>query len=125
MVHKNIKSFKHAHDGLAWVLRTQTNFKIHLLLSLMSIIGAFVFKITYFEFLLILILICLGLVIEIVNTAIEETIDALDKNHREEIRIAKDVSASAMLVFSVGSFIIASIIFIPRILQFLILYLKF
>lgn len=122
MLHKHSKSFKHAFTGLWWVASTQNNFKIHLLLSLIAIIGGFVFQVTYDEFLIILVLICLGLVIEIVNTAIEETIDALDKNPREEIRIAKDVSASAMLVFSVGSFIIACVIFVPKIVQLILNY---
>jgi diacylglycerol kinase len=122
MLQKHVKSFSHASHGLWWVVSTQSNFKIHLLLSLTAVIGSFVFSISYPEFLVILVLICLGLVIEIVNTAIEETIDALDKNPREEIRIAKDVSASAMLVFSVGSFIIACVIFVPRILQIILNY---
>lgn len=122
MLHKQVKSFKHAGNGLWWVVSTQTNFKIHLFLSALAIIGGLFFHISYEEFLIIFVLICVGLVIEIVNTAIEETIDALDKNPREEIKIAKDVSASAMLVFSVGSFLIACIIFIPKIIGFLIFY---
>jgi len=119
MIHKHIKSFGHAYSGLKWVIFTQLNFKIHLFISLIAIIGGIFFKVSYEEFLIIFVLICLGLVIEIVNTAIEETIDALDKNPREEIRIAKDVSASAMLVFSVGSFLIACVIFIPKIIFYL------
>lgn len=119
MLNKHIKSFSHAYSGLQWVIFTQLNFKVHLFISFIAILGGFFFKISYEEFLIIFVLICLGLVIEIVNTAIEETIDALDKNPREEIRIAKDVSASAMLVFSVGSFLIACVIFIPRILIYL------
>ncbi len=122
MLHKHIKSFGHAFSGLQWVISTQLNFKIHLILSIIAILGGFFFKVSYEEYLIILVLICLGLVIEIVNTAIEETIDALDKNPREEIRIAKDVSASAMLVFSVGSFSIACIIFIPKIIQLILNY---
>ncbi|MDO8610370.1 MAG: diacylglycerol kinase family protein [bacterium] len=119
MLKKHVHSFKNAYAGLKWVITTQSNFRIHVFLSFLSIVGGFFFHVSYEEFLIIVVLICVGLVIEIVNTAIEETIDALDKNPREEIRIAKDVSASAMLVFSIGSFLIASIIFIPKIIQYL------
>ncbi len=115
MIKKHAVSFKNAFSGLIWVMRTQANFKIHLSLSLLAIVGGFYFQISYEEFLVVLVLICLGLVIEIVNTAIEETIDALDKSPREEIKIAKDVSAAAMLVFSITSFIIAFVIFVPKI----------
>lgn len=114
MLKRHVTSFRNAFNGLIWVLQTQANFKIHISLSLLAIIGGFFFHISYEEFLVVLVLICLGLVIETVNTAIEETIDALDKSPREEIRIAKDVSAAAMLIFAITSFIIACIIFLPK-----------
>lgn len=116
-------SFKNAIDGLVWVIKTQRNFKIQLFLSLLSIVGGFYFKITHEEFLVIGILITVGLVIEVINTAIEEAIDAIHKDWQEAIKIAKDVAASAMLIFSIGAFIIACIIFIPHIIssfQFLV-----
>ena len=48
--------------------------------------------------------------------AIEEAIDAIHKEHSEEIKVAKDVSAAAMLIFSLGAFLIAVYIFVPKIL---------
>ncbi len=114
MLSRHTASFKNAFNGLIWVLKTQPNFKIHISLSLLAILGGFFFQISNDEFLIVFVLIGLGLVIETVNTAIEETIDAFDKNPREEIRIAKDVSAAAMLIFAMTSFIIACIIFIPK-----------
>lgn len=115
MIKKHTISFKHAFEGLAWVLKTQPNYKIHLSLSLLSILGAWYFQITHIEFIIILTLITMGFVIETINTGIEATTDAIDKKIREDIKIAKDVSSAAMLIFAVGSFSIASMIFIPRI----------
>lgn len=112
-------SFKHAWDGLIWSLKTQPNYKIHLFLSILSIIGGFVLKISYYEFLMIIFLITVGLVVETINTSLEQTTDAIDKKIREDIKIAKDVAAASMLIYAIGSFIIACIIFIPRILQLL------
>ncbi|MGB9883170.1 MAG: diacylglycerol kinase family protein [Microgenomates group bacterium] len=110
-------SFKHAWDGVVWALKTQPNYRIHLFLSLISIFGAFYFKISYFEFLLIIFLITVGLVVETINTGLEQTTDAIDKKIREDIKIAKDVAAAAMLIYAMGAFIIACLIFIPRILN--------
>ena len=118
MIKKRLDSVKNATYGLWWVLKTQTNLQISVFLSILSIIGGWYLKISYEEFLIILVLIFIGLGIETVNTAIEETIDALHKERTEEIRIAKDVSAAAMFIFSIGAFIIASIIFLPRIFNF-------
>lgn len=117
MLRKHTISFKHALEGLKWVVRTQANFKIHIFLSILSLAGAWFFQISYTEILIVLILISLGLVIEALNTGIEETIDAIHKDWSPEIKIAKDVSAASMLIFAVGSATIAGIIFIPRILS--------
>lgn len=54
--------------------------------------------------------------IETINTAIEAATDAIDTKIREDIRITKDVSAAAMLVYAIGATIIAIMIFVPRII---------
>lgn len=119
MIKKHILSFKNALNGLFWISKSQRNFRIHLFLSALSIIGGFIFQISTQEFLIILALIFIGLSIEAINTAIEEAIDAIHKDWTNEIKIAKDVSAAAMLIFSIGTFIIALIIFVPKIISLL------
>ena len=59
----------------------------------------------------------MGLVIETINTAIEEATDAIDTKIREDIKIAKDISAAAMLIYAIGAIVIALMIFIPKILR--------
>lgn len=118
MFRKHTISFKNAYNGLVWSLKTQPNYRIHLFLSLLSILIGFYLKISYFEFLLIIFLITVGLVIETINTAIEEATDAIDTKIREDIRIAKDVSAGAMLIYAIGATVMALMIFIPKIMKF-------
>lgn len=65
---------------------------------------------------MIILLITLGFVIETVNTAIEVTTDAIDKNYREDIGHAKDVAAAAMLTYAVGAAVVAIVIFLPKLL---------
>lgn len=119
MLKRHTISIGHAIDGLVWALKTQPNYRIHLFLSILSIIGGIILKISYFEFLIIIFLITIGLVIETINTGIEQTTDAIDNKIREDIKIAKDVSAAAMLIYAVGSFIIACLIFIPKIIIYI------
>lgn len=111
-------SFKNAYAGFIWALNSQPNYIIHVILSSFVVVGGFYFHITYIEWLAIIILITMGLTIETVNTAIEMTTDAISKEHRLDIKIAKDLSAGAMLIFSCGAFIIACIIFLPKIFNF-------
>ncbi len=114
MFKKHTISFKNAFNGLVWSLKTQPNYRIHLSLSLLALVMGFWLKISYIEFLIIIFLIMVGLVIETINTAIESTTDAIDTKIREDIRISKDVSAAAMLIYAIGASVIALLIFIPK-----------
>jgi len=118
MFRKHTISFKNAFNGLVWSIKTQPNYRIHLFLSLISVAAGFYLKISYFEFLLIVFLITVGLVIETINTALEEATDAIDTKIREDIKITKDVSAAAMLIYAIGSALIAAMIFVPKIMKF-------
>lgn len=119
MLRKHIKSVGHAWNGLSWSLKTQANYRIHLILSFLALLFSILLQISYEEFLIILLLIFFGFTIETVNTAIEKTLDAVDTAIRPDIGIAKDIAAGAMLLISIGSLIIASIIFIPKLIPFL------
>lgn len=113
-LHKHTISFKHAFDGIVWSLKTQPNYQIHILLSVLAVGAGFYYQISYYEFLTIIILISVGLALETVNTAIETAADAIDTNWREDLKHTKDVAAGAMLLFAIGAFIAASMIFLPK-----------
>ncbi|PIY68874.1 diacylglycerol kinase [Candidatus Roizmanbacteria bacterium CG_4_10_14_0_8_um_filter_39_9] len=119
MIRKHTISIQNAWNGLIWALTSQPNYRIHFFLSGIALLVGYLLQIAYLEFLTILILIIVGLTIETVNTAIEETTDAIDTHIREDIKRAKDVSAGAMLIFAIGASIIAGVIFIPKILLLL------
>lgn len=113
--HRHTISFKHAFAGIIWSLKTQPNYLVHFLLSLIALGASYYYQISYIEFLIILTLIFIGLAIETLNTAIEKVCDAVTMDFNEHIKIAKDVAAGAMLFFAFGAWIIASIIFLPHI----------
>lgn len=117
MLKKHSISIKYALEGTIWAFKSQANYRIHFFLSIAVLIASYVFKISYVEFLVILMLIFIGIMVEAINTAIELTTDAIDKEWRTDIKLAKDVSAAAMLIFSFGALIIAGIIFVPKLLQ--------
>ena len=119
MIKRHTDAIGHATDGLMWAIRTQPNYRIHLLLTLTAILGGMFFHITYNEWLIIIVFIITGLIVETLNTSIEKMGDAVDKNFNEDIKISKDVSAAAMLLVSLGAILVSGIIFIPKILLFL------
>lgn len=120
IIKKHTISFKNAGRGLFWALKSQPNYRVHFFLSFVAVIFGLLFQINYIEWLLIFVLIILGLVIETINTAIEIATDAIDQKWREDIGLAKDVSAGAMLIYAIGSAIMALIIFLPKFYNYLI-----
>ncbi len=115
MIKKHADAIGHALEGLHWALVSQSNYRVHILLVLCSLFAGVLLRISYYEWLIIFVLIVLGLVIETVNTAIEQLGDAISTDFNVYIKRAKDVSAAAMLLYAIGSASIAGIIFIPRI----------
>ncbi len=119
VIKKHTISFGHAFEGLAWACRSQPNFKLHLIISFIAIALGRFFDISQSEWIAVIMTITMGLVIEMINTAIEATTDAIDLKIREDIKIAKDVSAGAMLVYAIGALIVASLIYLPKVIIFL------
>lgn len=113
-------SFKHAFAGLFWAVRTQPNFRVHIGISLITLIGAWYFQITKIELWVIIFTIILGLAAEMINTSIESMTDLITTEWRTQAKIAKDVSAGMMLLVAIGAIIIAFIIFIPYIIRLFI-----
>ena len=68
----------------------------------------------------IICLILFGLVIslELVNTAVESTVDLVTEEKRPLAKKAKDTAAGAVLVSAIAAAIIGLMIFIPRIIDF-------
>ena len=109
-------SVKHALDGVRQAIITQPNFRIHLTLSLISVISGFILQIDHWEWIILVLVIIMGLVIEMINTAIESVVDLVSSEWRIAAKTAKDVSAGAMLIYAIGATLMAGLLFIPKIL---------
>lgn len=115
VLRKHHISFTSAVSGIQWAVRTQPNFRVHLVLSASALIGGWFFDLTSLEMLILIFTIVLGLSAEMVNTAIESMTDLITLEWRQEAKIAKDVSAGMMLITAAGALVVAAAIFIPRI----------
>ena len=113
---KIINSFKYAINGIISAFKTEKNMKIHVLVMILVIILGIVMKLTNIEW--IICILSFGLVIgaELINTAIETTVDIAMPEKNEKAKLAKDVSAAAVLIFATTSAIIGLMIFVPKIL---------
>ena len=114
---KLINSFKYAFEGLVVAIKEEQNLKIHIFIMIMVILCGIFFKIKKIEW--IVCILCFAIVIggELINTAIETVVDIAMPEINEKAKIAKDVSASAVLVSAIASAVIGIIIFIPKIIE--------
>ena len=112
-------SVKNCLDGISYVTKNEKNFKREIAFGIIALILSYILKIDKIEFIIVLTMICLVLTTEIINTAIERTVDLVTKEYHELARIAKDVSAGSVLVTSIFALIIGIIIFIPKIITLL------
>lgn len=112
-----IESFKYAFEGLFFGLKNIRNLKIHLMFTLLVVIGGIYFKMSSIEWLISLLFIALVISLELINTAIEEAVNLAMPNVHPVAKIAKDVAASGVLVAALISFIAGFIIFLPKIIE--------
>lgn len=109
-------SFKNAFAGLKWALATQPNFKVHILLALVAVFLGLVAGLSRLEWAVVVFTIFWALACEMINTAIESICDLVTKEWKEEIKIAKDVSAGMMLTVAFGSILVAILLILPKLL---------
>ncbi|MBE3579762.1 MAG: diacylglycerol kinase [Caldanaerobacter subterraneus] len=110
-----IDSFNYAIEGILNVFKTQRNMKIHFAIAIAVLFFCLFLDLTRVEFVIILFTISLVLIAEMINTAIETTIDMLVKNYNPMAKIAKNVAAGAVLIAAVNSVLVAYLIFFDRV----------
>ena len=114
-----MKSVIYALEGIASTVKSEINFRIHLLVAALVIIAGFCLNISLFEWVIVLLLIGGMLAFELANTAIERIADFVSKDYHPLVKAAKDAGAGAVLVYAFVSVIIGIIIFVPKIVQLL------
>ncbi len=112
-----INSLKAALQGIGYALRHELNFQIESALAVGAVVLAVVLNLAQREWLILILTIGLVLSLELVNTGFERLADANTPKFDPQIKIAKDVSAAAVLVASIAAAGVGFWLFLPRLLQ--------
>lgn len=112
--HKN--SFGYAFEGMKTVLKQEANLQVHLGIAVLVLITAVLLHFSVIEWVILLFTISFVISLELVNTSLEAIVDLVSPKSHEKAKIAKDVSAAAVLVATIFSIIISIILFLPKIL---------
>ncbi len=101
-------SFKYALDGILHTVKTERNFRFHLILAALAVAACVVLQVEAAQFLHVVSAIFLVLCMELVNTAVEAAVDLFcGKTKHPLAKTAKDVSAAAVLLSAVNALVVA------------------
>ena len=115
-IKKRIKSFSYAFAGLKVLFREEHNSWIHAVAAVMAIVAGFLFRISYMEWIAVLIVIGMVISAEILNSSLERTADFVKAERDDRKRDIKDLGAAAVLVCAIVAVLVGLIIFLPKIL---------
>ncbi|MDI6603643.1 MAG: diacylglycerol kinase [Thermoanaerobacteraceae bacterium] len=114
VIKKLIESFNYAIEGIEYVLKTQWNMKIHFSIAIIVLVLSLFFNFSKFEFIALIATISLVIIAEMINTAIEATIDIITDKYNPLAKIAKDVAAGAVLISAINAVFVGYILFFDR-----------
>lgn len=114
-----INSFKYSFEGLVYAYRNEQSLFIHVCMTILVIILGLLLKLERYEWLFLFIIIGLILSTELMNTAIETTIDLMCKEFNVKAKIAKDTASASVFVLAIIAVVGGIYIFLPKILALL------
>lgn len=114
---KRIRSFGFAFSGLYEMIRSEPNARIHLVAAIAAVSLGFFLHLSSIEWCVLVFAVVLVFAAEGFNTAIEKLTDHLFQEYNETARIAKDVSAGAVLICAIAALVAGLIIFLPKIVN--------
>ena len=111
------KSFGYAFQGIFNTIRTERNIKIHCAAAILVTIFGIWLQISKTEWMICFILFGLILALELVNTAVEATVDLFTEERKPLAKKAKDAAAGAVLIVAIFAAVIGILIFIQKLLD--------
>lgn len=110
-------TFKNSFKGIRLALKSERNIRIHYVLAVLAITSGIVLQFNPVEFCLLLIAIALVIIAEMMNSAIEFSLDAIFHNRYSKlVGMAKDIAAGAVMIATFISIAIGILLFGSKIM---------
>ncbi|MDD2697955.1 MAG: diacylglycerol kinase [Arcobacteraceae bacterium] len=105
------KNTQYAVEGLIHALKTESSFKLELLAGVIIIPLIFILDFALIEKAALLMTAILVLIVELINSAIENVVDLVTKEIHPLAKSAKDIGSTAVM-FSIGLHLVLWVIFL-------------
>ncbi len=109
-----VKSLNSAIDGFIEALKTERNMRVHFLMAIFALMLGIHLNLSKTELLLLVGAISLVLIVEMINTAVEFTLDLVEASYHPLVKKIKDITAGAVFLAALNSIIIGYAIFAQR-----------
>lgn len=105
-------TFKNARKGMRLVLKSEVNIRVHFCVAVVVLALAIAIDFSIERMCILLLTIAFVIVMEMVNSAIEYSLDAVFHNRYSKlVGMAKDISAGAVMFASVVAIVIGVLLF--------------
>lgn len=112
-IYSRARSFRYAFEGWWYVIRTQHNAWIHAIITLLVLLLALWLRLPPQDWAVLILTIMVVWVAEFTNTALEAIVDMTKPDPHPLAKVAKDVSAAAVLVGSLGAVLVGLLLLGP------------
>lgn len=109
-----ISSFKKALDGLIYSLHKERHIQLALAIAVAALIVGILLRLSCIEYIALSFAVSFVLVAELLNTALERTIDIITQDYHPLAEVAKDVSAAAVLISIINALVVAILLVLSR-----------
>jgi diacylglycerol kinase (ATP) len=112
-----MRSFGHAFQGWWYALRTQRNAWLEVAIACGVFAVSFWLGVDVLRWAIIVLATALVFAAELINTAVEVSVDLVSPQHHPLAKIAKDVAAAAVLITACGALVVGLLLLGPPLLQ--------
>lgn len=109
-------SFGYSIEGIGYTIKNEQSIVVMLIATILAVTIGLWLKIKAIEWVFVFLTIGIVLAFELINTAIEATIDLISPDFHPLAKIAKDTGSAAVFITTIFAVIIGGVIFIPKIM---------
>jgi len=115
-----VGTYRNALKGVRLALKSEKNIRVHFTVALIVLTSGVFLQFTAVELSILLITIALVIIAEMVNSAIEFSLDSIFHNRYSKlVGMAKDIAAGAVMIATYVSIAIGILLFGSRIIELL------
>lgn len=116
-IKKLLKSFRFAGGGVLSVFKTEQNFRIEVLVTIVVVSLMIYLPLTSVEVAIMSLAISAVLTMEIINTVVERLLDMNTRRKSKSFKFLKDIMAAAVLINVLWAVLIGVVIFGPYLFE--------